>query len=82
MRKHLIDVKVVIDIAGRGYGDFNGILDGAPNVDLDAHNYQVSFVTEEATVCPRSSDPFRKVSCHIDWLTTSWTYSNVDFIFE
>ena len=50
MRKHLRDAKVVIDIAGRGYGEFNGVLDGAPNVDLDAHNYQVSFFTKEVNV--------------------------------
>ena len=27
------------------------------------------------TVCPRSSDPFYKVSYYIKWVNTSWTYS-------
>ena len=27
------------------------------------------------TVCPRSSDPFYKVSYYIKWVPTSWTYS-------
>ena len=31
------DVMAVIDIAGRGYADF----DGQDGVELDAHNYQV-----------------------------------------
>ena len=28
------------------------------------------------TVCPRSSDPFYIVRYYIQWVTTSWTYSN------
>ena len=40
MRKYLADTKVVIDIAGHGYGEFSGWAN-KPNVDLDAHNYQV-----------------------------------------
>ena len=27
------------------------------------------------TICPRSSDPFCKVSDYIKWVTTSWTHS-------
>ena len=27
------------------------------------------------TICPRSSDPFYKVSYYIKWVTTSWTHS-------
>ena len=27
------------------------------------------------TICPRSSDPFYKVTYYIKWVTTSWTYS-------
>ena len=34
------EVKVVVDIAGRGYSEFQGVLEDE-NVDLDAHNYQV-----------------------------------------
>ena len=29
----------------------------------------------EDTVCPKSSDPFYKVSYFIKWVTTSWTHS-------
>ena len=29
------------------------------------------------TVCPRSFDPFYKVSYCIRWVKTSWTYSSV-----
>ena len=29
------------------------------------------------TVCPRSSEPFYKVSYYIKWVTTSWTHSTV-----
>jgi len=39
VRKYLADTKVVIDIAGHGYGEFSGWAN-KPNVDLDAHNYQ------------------------------------------
>ena len=28
-----------------------------------------------ATVCPRSSDPFYVVSYYIKWVTTSWAHS-------
>ena len=27
------------------------------------------------TVCPRSSDPFYRVSYYINWVTTSWSHS-------
>ena len=33
-----------------------------------------SKVYRRYTLCPRSSDPFYLVSCHIKWVTTSWTY--------
>ena len=29
------------------------------------------------TMCPRSSDPFYKVTYYIKWVTTSWIDSNV-----
>ena len=28
------------------------------------------------TVCPGSSDPFYIVTYNVNWVTTSWTYSN------
>ena len=31
----------MIDIAGHGYGEFEGVLTDDADVDLDAHNYQV-----------------------------------------
>ena len=27
------------------------------------------------TVCPRSSDPFYRVTHYITWVSTSWTYN-------
>ena len=34
------------------------------------------FYHIQNTVCPRSSNPFFRVSYYIKWVTTSWTYSN------
>ena len=35
------EAKVVVDVASVGFGEFEGGVNGDPNVDLDAHNYQV-----------------------------------------
>ena len=32
---------------------------------------------EQATVYPRSGDPFYIVSYYIKWVTTSWTHSTI-----
>ena len=32
---------------------------------------------QHGTACPRSSDPFYKVSYCMKWVTTSWTYSTL-----
>jgi len=34
------EAKVVVDVASVGFGEFEGGVNGDPNVDLDAHNYQ------------------------------------------
>ena len=42
MRKYFTgdEAKVVVDVAGRGLTEFDGVLTGG-NVDIDAHDYQV-----------------------------------------
>ena len=37
----------------------------------------ILFSSKNATMCPRSSDPFYIVSYYIKWVTTAWTHSSL-----
>ena len=59
------------------------------NLQTDGQTSQISDMRRRAvidrngqnvsTVCPRSSDPFYKVTYYIKWVTTSWTESGDPF---
>ncbi len=36
--------KIIIDVAGRAFTDFNDIFTDPSGVEIDAHNYQVDLV--------------------------------------
>ena len=55
---------------------------GEATVRLHVVKGKSSINKSNHTVCPRSFDPFYKVSYYIKWVQTSWTYSSFSPIFS
>ena len=44
--------------------------------------YYCSLEYHQSNMCPRSSDPIYIVTYYIEWITTSWTHSNVHLFWQ
>ena len=42
---HNYGPKIIIDVAGRAFTDFDDIFADPSGIEIDAHNYQVCFIT-------------------------------------
>ena len=49
---------------------------------MDKTSWTYSMKEIHSTVCPRSGDPFYIVSYNMKWVTTSWTYSMLVFLYN
>ena len=57
-----------------------GITHGTLVLPFRAYVQNVLEVLSNSTVCPRSFGPFYVVSNYMNWVKTSWTYSNISDI--